>query len=96
MMEMEFRLYTLSKPLKATDTRIALIRAGKVNVDKLISDLDCERSGEKFTASNIQSMAPKALPPPDSAICRSSCLILTSVPRDGSQEGRALHVRRPF
>ena len=73
MLEMEMRWYNLAKRLKATDDKIKLIRAGKINPDNIINKLHAGAAREKTAASNKEAQntaskrtetnEPKALPP---------------------------------
>ncbi len=73
MLEMEMRWYNLAKRLKATDDKIKLIQAGKINPDSIINKLHADAAREKTAASNKETQTtaskktetnePKALPP---------------------------------
>ncbi len=64
MLEMEMRWYNLAKLLKATDDKIKLIRAGKINPDSIINNLHANSIRVKNAEpKKEENNAPKALPP---------------------------------
>ncbi|MBQ4512136.1 MAG: hypothetical protein II969_04020 [Anaerolineaceae bacterium] len=63
MLEMEMRWHNLAKRLKATEDKIQLIRAGKLNPDSIINKLHADLNREKTPApKKEENNTPKALP----------------------------------
>ncbi len=63
MLEMEMRWYNLAKRLKATEDKIQLIRAGRLNPDSIINKLHADLNREKTPApKKEENNTPKALP----------------------------------
>ncbi len=68
MLEMEIRWYNLAKRLKATDDKIHLILAGKLDPDSIINKLHADAVRAKTdTPKKNENNAPKALPPAQAA-----------------------------